>query len=237
MCGLTHFGVPPRISFSARKTLSKMSTIRSTTSSRFARVDCFGSRSKLYVLSWSKLYSAWVSKGSAFQRPASFASFRFFVVDVQREVGEPDGIREIRENHGDEREARFRAQEQPRRHRRIEHRQKRREEQLERAGGVRAGRRGGERVDIRAGRGGGDTATARLDRTMPICGMVREMPCWILRACVSGFASDTSRPPLLATAKKARITSVHEEARLSGGIGFWTPESRALADFPTTELD
>ena len=57
-----------------------------------------------------------------------------------------------------------------------------------------------------------------------------------MRACVSGFASDT-RPPLLATAKKARITSVHEEARLSGGIGFWTPESRALADFPTTELD
>ena len=32
------------------------------------------------------------------------------------------------------------------------------------------------------------------------------MPCWILRACVSGFASDT-RPLLLATAKKARIST------------------------------
>ena len=161
VCGLTHFGVPPKISFSARKTLSKMSTIRSTTSSRFARVDCFGSRSKLYVLSWSKLRlrlgeQAGLRLSAACVLYASFASFRFFVVDVQREVGEPDGIREIRENHGDEREARFRAQEQPRRHRRIEHRQKRREEQLERAGGVRAGRRGGERVDSRAGRGGGD---------------------------------------------------------------------------------
>ena len=90
VCGLTHFGVPPKISFSARKTLSKMSTIRSTTSSRFARVDCFGSRSKLYVLSWSKLYSAWVSKqGSAFQRPASFASFRFLLLMFSERLESP----------------------------------------------------------------------------------------------------------------------------------------------------